>query len=68
MALFALISIGGSLKSTKSRTFELTNYLLVISLNLYLVLIVFSGLLKGRDAVWDRKTNSLVQHIHGADD
>lgn len=44
---------------------SLTNYLLVISLNLYLVLIVFSGLLKGRDAVqWrdgNRKTNSLVQ-------
>lgn len=40
---------------------SLTNYLLVISLNLYLVLIVFSGLLKGRDAVDEKKIeNKLI--------
>lgn len=52
-------------KKCVKKSKSLTNYLLVISLNLYLVLIVFSGLLKGRDAVEIReeekkKTNSLV--------
>lgn len=47
---------------------SLTNYLLVISLNLYLVLIVFSGLLTGRDAVMIRKKkeNKLIsfRYLH----
>lgn len=50
MTLFLRESIIKKLKRNKKLK-SLTNYLLVISLNLYLVLIVFSGLLTGRDAV-----------------
>ena len=52
--------------ATSKKSKSLTNYLLVISLNLYLVLIVFSGLLKGRDAVKIRKRNKnklISKHI-----